>query len=1000
MNGRFLKRYLKIIIVILLGGCSSIPTVTDREQLIENKIIDLREAIVNKELKFNYPERTELLDVIVDDLDKNIIVEFNKIFSYIPFREDNVEHIYSEVKDFFGPMFYDYSFIIMANNVSIEELVPNYYRSENKIDEKRISVNLNKHNIQVVKNISKPFIPINGLFGKNVALWHSHGWYYNYKLDRWLWQRARLFQIVEDLGPITFTLPYIIPMLENAGANVYLPRERDIQTNEVIIDNDTLSKSYIEKVYNNGLLWKTGKEYGFYLGNPPYPANYNPFSEGSHRIIQSDEKETANVSFIPDIPERGKYAVYVAYVASPNNVNDAHYTVYHLGGKTDFQINQQIGGNTWIYLGHFKFKEGRSEEVGKVVLSNRSKVPGKLISSDAVRFGGGMGIISRNGKTSGRPKYVEAARYYLQFSGMPDSLVYNLNGDTLDYNDDYQSRGEWVNFLYGAPYGPNENRSVKGLGIPIDVSLSFHTDAGITNNDTVIGTLSIYSIFDLDSNKVFPDGISRLANRDFADIIQTQIVDDIKFKYDPAWTRRWLWDARYSEAARPNVPSVLLELLSHQNYIDVKFQLDPRFRFDVSRSIYKAILKFVSFQYDYDYVVQPLPVTHFSVEFINTDSVKLNWRAQLDPLEPTSVPEKYIIYTRIGQGGFDNGKVVNSDHAIVRIERDNIYSFKITAVNEGGESFPSEILSVARTDNDKKPALIVNCFDRVSAPASVNTDTFSGFLDFIDSGVPDKLDIGYTGMQHDFNPKSKWLSDDIPGHGASYADMECHIIAGNTFDFPYIHGEAIYQNGYSFVSVSDESVYDSLIDMNNYEFVDLILGEEKETYWPKEYSDSTLGIQYKTFPDPFKKVIESYLNNGGKLFASGSYIGSDLFLNKVNDHPDRKFATSILHYDLDSDHAVKNGAVLSIDNDFLPEGFEFIFNTELNDKIYAAEATDAIGPVNGSKTILRYKENLYSAAVAYNEEYGVISFGFPFETIIKTEDRFLLMKAVFNYFNL
>ena len=62
-----------------------------------------------------------------------------------------------------------------------------------------------------------------------------------------------------------------------------------------------------------------------------------------------------------------------------------------------------------------------------------------------------------------------------------------------DYNDDYQSRGEWVNYLMGAPSGPTVDKSAKGLGIPVDLSFAFHTDAGITANDTVIGTLGIYS---------------------------------------------------------------------------------------------------------------------------------------------------------------------------------------------------------------------------------------------------------------------------------------------------------------------------------------------------------------------------------------------------------------------------------------------------------------------------------------------------------------------------
>ena len=97
---------------------------------------------------------------------------------------------------------------------------------------------------------------------------------------------------------------------------------------------------------------------------------------------------------------------------------------------------------------------------------------------------------------------------------MPDTLVYSLNKNENDYNDDYQSRAEFGNYLFGNPYGPNKNRSEKGLGIPIDLSLAFHTDAGISRSDTTIGALAIYSLTSTDSQLVFPDGMSRLASRD------------------------------------------------------------------------------------------------------------------------------------------------------------------------------------------------------------------------------------------------------------------------------------------------------------------------------------------------------------------------------------------------------------------------------------------------------------------------------------------------------
>ncbi len=72
----------------------------------------------------------------------------------------------------------------------------------------------------------------------------------------------------------------------------------------------------------------------------------------------------------------------------------------------------------------------------------------------------------------------------------------------------------------------------------------------------------------------------------------------------------------------------------------------------------------------------------------------MEWRETIDSLEPTASPDKYIIYTRIDGKGFDNGIITKSNKHIIEIEPGKIYSFKIAALNEGGVSFPSEILSV------------------------------------------------------------------------------------------------------------------------------------------------------------------------------------------------------------------------------------------------------------------------------------------------------------------
>jgi len=201
--------------------------------------------------------------------------------------------------------------------------------------------------------------------------------------------------------------------------------------------------------------------------------------QGTSRFTLSDTVATARITYLPTIPETGEYAIYISYASSDSNITDAQYIVFHAGGRTEFKVNQTIGGSTWMYIGTFRFKAGTNPEIGRVVLTNKSAEAGKRVSADAIRFGGGMGLVARNRTTSGRPKYLEGSRYFLQYAGMPDSLVFNFNRNILDYNDDYQSRAEYLNYLKGAPYGPNRNRKAKGLGVPIDLSLSFHTDAGI-----------------------------------------------------------------------------------------------------------------------------------------------------------------------------------------------------------------------------------------------------------------------------------------------------------------------------------------------------------------------------------------------------------------------------------------------------------------------------------------------------------------------------------------
>ncbi len=964
--------------------------------------------------------RINIDSVAVDG--KKLVLFANANCGYIPFREENVAQIYEGVRALLPAELANYQLQIRTDRHAIEELIPLALRSKK---DKKAETFSNRVDKPLVTRLSVPYTPTNGLLNRHLAIWQSHGFYYEAKLTRWEWQRARIFQTVEDLYTQSYVLPFVVPMLENAGANVLIPRERDTQSAEVVVDNDgCLNNRSVYSELPGDRNWQTGSKPGFAHLRAQYIDFENPFKEGTFRQIETIKKGNESLAeWIPAIPAKGSYAVYVSYQTVENSADDALYTVYHNGGTSQFKVNQQMGGGTWIYLGHFTFEAGCNAG-GKVTLSNRSDKAGRIITADAVKIGGGYGNIARRisqegatenvkssdavasvqrsipqadypYETSGYPRFTEGARYWMQWAGVPDSIYSDSHGKN-DYTDDYKARGKWVNYLAGgSPVNPTE----EGLHIPMDMSLAFHTDAGTTLNDSIIGTLGIFHT--AVDNGVYANGTSRYAARDLTDLIQSNIVRDIRTLYEPKWSRRGMWNQSYFEARVPKVPAMLLELLSHQNFADMRYGLDPRFRFTVSRAIYKGILQFVCSQYKMDYVVQPLPVDHMSLGFVGENEIELSWQPVEDPLEPTAKTEQYVVYTRIGEGAFDNGRVVKGTQYRTVIPAGVVCSFKVTALNKGGESFPSEILSAGKAFNSKGTVLVVNGFDRISAPADFDAqaDSIAGFLDQLDYGVPYKEDISFIGSMKEFRRKVPWMDDDASGFGDSYATHETMVIAGNTFDYPAVHGSAILKTGYSFTSCSDEAVESKQVSLNQYKYVDLILGKECQT---KVGHGKIHPLEYKTFSAPMQEAVTAYCQAGGNFFVSGAYVASDLWDNHLttSQEADRKFATDVLKYKWRVGQAAKTGQVKSVASPFTSITGTYSYFSELNPDGYIVESPDAIEPTAPeAATIIRYSENNLSAGVAYRGNYKTCILGFPFESVRTACEREALMKGILQFFD-
>ncbi len=773
------------------------------------------------------------------------------------------------------------------------------------------------------------------LDGRNIALWPSHGRYYESTLSRWEWQRGRLFTTVEDLFTPSFVLPFLIPMLENAGAMVFTPRERDTTRVSVVVDNAD------EGFFSTRTLGKTVKRVAGFAHYDSLKDRDNPFLMGDAYIYSKMNSEFDSVVFHGRTEVSGNQMLYIAYPAITDGstpIGGAELIVRHAGGESKFRIDQRIGSSMWMPVGVMNFIEGHDWFV--IIKGDGS------ISADAVRIGGGMGVVERNGSLSGMPAWAEAARYYLQADGFDYDKVLSLSKGAKEYTDDINARGEWVNAL------------VSDKHIPVDLSFALHTDAGVTHSDSIIGTLALITT-NKSGSVNFPDGRSRLLSRQLAGAVSKSVTDDIRRVWNINWTSRGISDKGYSESRRPDVPALLLELLSHQNIADLRLGLHPAFRRDVARAIYKGMLRFLCGP---EAPVTPLPPTRLSISFIGSDSLRISWIPTVDTLEASAIANRFAVY--------DGPRLVTiTDETSICVYQHHdglIHTYYVVSIGPGGRSMPSESLPACLWQGGKR-ALLVEGMDRLSAPDMILSDVWSGVLSQSDAGVPWQGDVYSVGEQFDFDPHRAWADDDAPGCGASYADREMVSCKGGaTNDFkPSDVAVAMRMAGYSFVSQSKEAFdHDTVPSFSlPYDFVRINLDRQKST----NYGDA--GVRHQIYTCGFRRHIDNFIANGAKIIISGSFVGSDISSDTIS-----HWCSTSLGIKARTSHASRSFSVRMMDASSPKRWMrENCISAPDKSQIWNPQA-GAIEPANAhAKTIARYSDTQMSAAVEYG---NVVVVGF------------------------
>ena len=787
-----------------------------------------------------------------------------------------------------------------------------------------------------VKNVSRPNSIENGLDGRHLSIWASHGRVYNPAQGNWKWQRVNLFGTNEDLFSQTFVIPYIIPMLENAGAVVWTPRERDWQNIETVVDNDQTLPGYKEQGK-----WMKSSEPGFGMPADVIQEGDAPFIKGTARWSKVRRKKASSIAkYSPYLPMPGKYAVYVSYQTLQNSIPDAHYTVVHKGVKTHFTVNQTMGGSTWVYIGTFDFGCG---DDNYVTVDNVSNMKG-VVTTDAVRFGGGMGNVERGGSVSGLPRCLEGARYNAQWSGAPYN-VYSSRQGTDDYADDINVRPMMTNWLAGGSMFAPEK---EGRGVPLEMSLAVHSDAGYHMDRSIVGTLGICTT-DFNDCRL-SDGESRMISYDFVEQMLSQINKDITYKYG-RWNTRGIWDKNYAETRIPGIPAAILEMFSHENLSDMLYGHDPNFKFTLSRSVYKSVVRYLAAKHNRKAVIQPLAPHRFRALVDSYGRVVLSWEETVDSLETSAKPDSYILYTASDDGDFDNGTIVRARKTTVNLEADKVYRFKVTAANSGGQSLPSEELACVWHPGGRQ-LLVVNGFHRLAGPA----------VKYNDMGLATGFD----------------MAEDP---GVSYGRTACWtsqlpFLAGNDFNYTTEHVRAIAtMKKYSVASCSSECIGMGDVMLSRYRLLDLILGNERND-----------GYSLKRYPSisPMMKSELRYFN--GALLVSGSYVGSD------NQTPaDSTFLAEVLYTDYVRKYKDQSDSAQVVTG----MGVDFDVYRALNEDHYASTSSDVLQPLGTAFPAMLYADGS-TAAIACKERRSFVM-GFPLECIRTEEQRGLCMRSVLKF---
>jgi hypothetical protein len=528
--------------------------------------------------------------------------------------------------------------------------------------------------------------------------------------------------------------------------------------------------------------------------------------------------ETARARFRPYIPKTDYYPVYCWARDGADRVAQT-YRVRHAGGLTEITVDHRAVGKGWVFLGEYYLTQGWDNYVE---ITNKVDDPiladGRhVVVADAIRFGNGMGDANRGGGISGFPREEEASRYWVDRMLPVGAPPIHDTFEGSDQNTNVGAPPRMAAYMNREAFGSFTDR----------IYLGFHTNA--------VGGRGAVGLFCKDPDKR-PDG-----QVEFAELVARQLNEDMTTTRSVRWPTNWtihkkLTDSHINfgeirrDALNNEMCATILEVAFHDNALDAMLIRDPRFRQLVADSATKAILRFLKAQ-KAALVADDLPPDApvlLSAIALTSQSICLKWRTAHDGTTPMRPIRGYRIYHSVDGFAFGSAVEVGETTGVII---DNLkpaipHFFKVCALNECGESRPSEVLGAWSGEFTTAPRhLIVYGFTTFSEDVVVSQTVHAG------------------------------LGSPLRGGGEFVRIIPRKMNARN---YVAHWGRALASAGAGFDSCTMEGLQELDSIPASYSAVMLALGKQSPTDW--ECDETTL------------RSLEKFREGGGALVLSGTNL--------------------------------------------------------------------------------------------------------------------------------